>query len=95
MNTINVKKMGLAFGLTAALLYLGCAILMATVGHTATVNYFNTLFHGINVSSIVRMDMPLWEAAFGITQAFILFWLVGACVAGIYNFFNRSIQDAY
>lgn len=95
MNTINVRKMGLAFGFTAALLYLGCMILMATVGHAATVKFFNTLFHGANVSSIVRMDVLLWEAAIGLTQTFILFWLVGACIGAIYNFFNRSTQDAY
>ena len=85
MNNIHVKKMAIAFGLTGALLYLGCIVLMATVGSNATINFFNNLFHGIDVSSIIRTKMPLWEAAFGIVQTFLLSWLTGACIAGIYN----------
>lgn len=92
---INVKKLGLAFGLTAALLYIGCIILMATVGHNATVNFFNNIFHGVDFSSVIRMDVPLWEAAFGLVQTFILFWLTGACLGAIYKFLNRSNQSAY
>ena len=85
MNNINVKKMGMAFGLTGALLYTGCIVLMATAGSSASVNFFNNLLHGIDVSSIVRTKMPLWEAAFGIVQTFLVFWLAGACIAAIYN----------
>lgn len=85
MNHINVKKFGLAFGLTGALLYMGCMILMVTVGHGGTVKFFNSLLHGLDVSSIVRMDVPLWEAGIGIVETFILCWLIGACIAGFYN----------
>lgn len=82
---INVKKFGFAVGLTAALLYLGCVIVMATVGHDGTVKFFNSLLHGLDISSIVRMNIPLWEAFVGIAETFILGWLVGACIAAIYN----------
>ena len=58
-TTINVKKFGFATRLTGALLYLGCAIVMATVGHDSTVKFFNSLLHGLDVSTIVRMDVPL------------------------------------
>jgi len=85
MNRINIKKFGLAFGLTGALLYMGCIILMATVGHAGTVKFFNSLLHGLDVSSVIRMDVPLWEAGIGIVETFILGWLVGACIAGFYN----------
>lgn len=85
MNTINVKKFGLACGLTGVLLYIGCIVLMLTVGHDGTVTFFNSLFHGLDVSSIVRMNVPWWEALLGIVETFILAWLVGACVAGFYN----------
>lgn len=85
MNHINIKKMGLAFGLTGTLLYLGCMILMLTMGHNGTVKFFNSLLHGLDVSSIIRMDVPLWEAGLGIIEIFILGWLVGACTAGFYN----------
>lgn len=82
---INVKKFGLAVGLTGALLYLGCAVVMATVGYDGTVKFFNSLLHGLDVSSIVRTDVPLWEAGVGIIETFILGWLIGACIAAIYN----------
>ncbi|MBD98777.1 MAG: hypothetical protein CMO34_02955 [Verrucomicrobia bacterium] len=86
MNTpINVRKFGLAFGLTAALLYAGCMLLMITVGHSGTVDFFNSLLHGLDVSSIIRMNVPLWEAGIGIVQTFIIGWLIGACIAGFYN----------
>jgi len=85
MKGINVKKFGLAFGLTGILLYLGCIVLMVTVGHTGTITFFNSVLHGLDVTSIVRMDVPWWEAVIGIIETFILTWLIGACVAGFYN----------
>lgn len=85
MNHINIKRLGLASGLTGALLYLGCILLMATVGHSGTVKFFNSLLHGLDVSSIIRMDVPFWEAGIGIIEIFILGWLIGACIAGFYN----------
>lgn len=85
MNTINVRKFGLACGLTGILLYLGCIVLMVTVGHNGTITFFNSLLHGLDVTSIVRMDIPWWEAVIGMVETFILAWLIGACVAGIYN----------
>lgn len=90
MNQINVKKFGLALGLTGALLYLGCMVLMLTVGHEGTVKFFNSLLHGLDVSSIIRMDVPLWEACIGIVQTFVLGWLIGACVAAFYNAFTNK-----
>ena len=85
MKRINVKQLGLAFGLTGALLYAGCAVLMITVGHQGTVAFFNSILHGLDVTSVIRMDVPLWEAGLGLIEIFILGWLVGACVAGFYN----------
>lgn len=86
-TTINIKKFGFATGLTGALLYLGCIVVMATVGHNGTVKFFNSLIHGLDVSTIVRMDVPLWEAGAGIVETFVLGWLIGACIAGFYNAF--------
>ncbi len=86
MNTgINVKKFGLACGITGALLYSGCILLMLTVGRDGTIAFFNSLLHGIDVSSVIRMNIPLREALMGIVETFILGWLTGACVAAIYN----------
>ncbi len=91
MQKLNVKKLGLATGLTGALLYLGCMILMITVGHDGTVKFFNNLLHGLDVSSVIRMDIPLWEAGIGLVETFILGWLIGACIALIYNATSKKI----
>jgi hypothetical protein len=85
MKTINLKKFGLAFGITGALLYLGCVLVMLTVGREGTVLFFNSLLHGLDTSSIVRMQIPWWEALTGVAEVFIISWLVGACIAAIYN----------
>lgn len=83
---LNVKKLGFATGITGALLYLGCMVVMFTVGHEGSVKFFNSLLHGLDVSTIMRMNIPLWEAGLGIIQTFILGWLIGACIALLYNF---------
>ncbi|MCM4169797.1 hypothetical protein KCTC52924_03574 [Arenibacter antarcticus] len=85
MNRINVKKFGFAFGLTGALIYLGCMIVMTTTGQAGTILFFNSLLHGLDATSIIRMDVPILEAFFGIIQTFILGWLIGACIAAFYN----------
>jgi 2TM family of unknown function (DUF5676) len=85
MNHINVKKFGFAIGATGGLLYLGCMLVMFIAGHDGTVRFFNSLLHGLDVSSIVRMDMAISEALIGIIETFILGWLIGACIAAIYN----------
>jgi hypothetical protein len=85
MYRLNVKKFGFALGLTVALIYLGCMIVMATAGQEGTIIFFNSLVHGLDTSNIIRMDVPLLEAFFGIVQTFILGWLIGACIAAFYN----------
>lgn len=85
MNTLSIKKLGFAFGSTGALLYLGCIILMVTVGQEGTVAFFNTLLHGLDTSTIIRMDIPWWQGVLGFIQIFILGWLSGALIAAIYN----------
>ena len=85
MNYINIKKLGFAFGLTGALLYFGCAMVMFVLGHDATVKFFNNLLHGLDVTSIIRLNISPVEELIGIMQTFILCWLIGACIAAIYN----------
>jgi hypothetical protein len=85
MDHINIKKFGFAFGITGALLYFGCALLMLLLGHDSTVKFFNTLLHGLDVSSIIRMNISAIEVLLGLIQTFILSWLIGACIAAIYN----------
>lgn len=85
MYRLNVKKLGFSFGITASILYLGCMIVMMTAGKEGTISFFNSLLHGLDVSNIIRMDVPILEALLGIVQTFILGWLIGACIAAFYN----------
>ena len=91
MNLINIRKLGFAFGITGALLYFGCAVVMLVLGHDSTIKFFNSLLHGLDVTSIIRMEVPLVEVLTGLVQTFIISWLIGACIAGIYNIsFNKK-----
>lgn len=63
---------------------------MTTVGYNGAVKFFNSLLHGLDTASIVRMDVPLWEAVLGILQTFVLSWLIGACIAAVYNAFDHK-----
>jgi uncharacterized protein DUF5676 len=85
MNTLNIKKLSLAFGITGAGLYFGCVVLMFLAGTNGTIKIFNSLLHGLDVSSIIRMNIPLWETGIGLILTFILWGLAGACVAIVYN----------
>ncbi len=85
MMLIDIKRFGLAWALTFSLLYLGCVYLMSILGNEGSVVFFNSLMHGIDIRPILRMDMPLSEMATGFASIFIMGWLVGATIAGIYN----------
>jgi ABC-type antimicrobial peptide transport system permease subunit len=93
MQHINIKKFALAWGVAGVVLYLGCIILMATVGHEGTILFFNSLLHGLDTSTIIRMDVPWTEALIGLVEMFILGWLFGALIAAVYNIsFNKKHQ---
>tara|TARA_R110000868_G_scaffold246609_4_gene503207 strand:+ start:492 stop:767 length:276 start_codon:yes stop_codon:yes gene_type:complete len=85
MYRLNIKKLGFAFGLTGALIYLGCMIVMMTAGQEGSIAFFNSLLHGLDTTNIIRMDVSMLEAFFGVIQTFILWWLIGASIAGFYN----------
>ena len=93
MNHINIKRFALALGVTGALLYLGCALLMFILGHDNSVTFFNILFHGLDVSSLVRKETLPLEEVLGLGLTFILSWLSGACIAFVYNFLLKRNQN--
>lgn len=86
METINIQRFGAALGITSALLYLGCVFVMWTVGKETSILFFNSLMHGIDITSIIRTEISWWEIAMGLVGIFILGWLTGATIASIYNF---------
>jgi len=86
MTNIDAAKFGLARGFTFALIYVGCVLVMWTAGKAGAILFFNSLMHGLDLSSIIRMDMPWWEMVMGVIEVFILGWLTGVTMASIYNF---------
>ena len=85
MEAINIRRCGLAWGITSALLYLGCVFVMWSVGREGSILFFNSLLHGIDVTTILRTDRPWWGMAMGLVEIFIVGWLTGATIATIYN----------
>jgi hypothetical protein len=53
--TINPRSLGLAFGLTATVFYIGCVITLAATPHDKAIIFFNSLFHGVDVTSILKL----------------------------------------
>jgi len=83
---IKVRNFGFAAGATAALLYVGCYLSVLLAGTDHAVRFFNNLFHGVDFSAIIRTDdVGTLNAILGLLQVFVMGWLVGACLAGIYN----------
>lgn len=85
MEKLSIKRFGMAVGSAGAILYLGCILLTLTVGREGTIWFFNSLLHGLDTTSIIRMNVPVWQALLGIVQTFILGWLIGAFMASVYN----------
>jgi hypothetical protein len=87
---LHPKYLGLSFGVTGVLFYLGCMLTMATVPHDKAVVFFNSLLHGIDVGPILKTSMPVSQVAMGLVTTFILGWFAGVLIAGIYNLSHRS-----
>jgi len=82
---INPKYLGLAFGATGVVFYLGCMLTMATVSQDKAVVFFNSLLHGLDVGPILKASVPASQVALGLVTIFILCWFAGVLIAGIYN----------
>ncbi len=82
---LSPKYLGLSFGATGVVFYLGCMLTMATVSHDAAVVFFNSLLHGLDVRLILKTSVPVSQAALGLVTIFILCWFAGVLIAGIYN----------
>jgi hypothetical protein len=58
---------------------------MAAVPREVAIRFFNSLTHGVDWGPIMRFEMPWYEMLIGMTEVFILGWLVGATIAALYN----------
>ncbi|WP_391503320.1 DUF5676 family membrane protein [Botrimarina mediterranea] len=63
---------------------------MLSVPQDVAIRFFNSLMHGVDVTTIMRWDMPWWETVLGVVDIFALGWLFGALIAGCYNCCEKS-----
>jgi hypothetical protein len=89
-TTINPKGLGFAFGMTATVFYVGCVITLAATPRDKAIIFFNSLLHGVDVTSILRTSMPISQMVFGVITTFILAWFAGAMTAVFYNLWVRE-----
>ncbi len=82
---LNPRCMGLAFGATGLVFYLGCMLTMATLPRESAVTVFNSLLHGLDVEPILKTSVPPAQVVLGLVTTFILGWFAGVLIAGIYN----------
>lgn len=88
MENINIKRFGIASGITGATLYLACIIIMALLGSDLLINIANLLFHGIDFTEIIRMNISILESLLGIVVSFVFWGIIGFFLAYIYNKIN-------
>lgn len=85
MQTINSNRLGLALGLTGVILYLACMCLMLIAGKDGTIWFFNSILHGLDVSSVSRMNVLFSQSIAGIILTFGLGWITGFLIGTFYN----------
>lgn len=90
MNPLNGKRLGFALGTSFALVYLASIFIMHTVPREEAMWFFNSIAHGVDVTSILRWEMPLSEMVVGFFEVFILGWLFGSAIAILYNLGSKT-----
>lgn len=85
MEKLNQKKFAIASGVTSVVIYLGCFLIMSVIGKDSLVKLSNLLFHGMDFSNIIRMNIPIGETLLGAFVSFIFWGLIGYLLSFIYN----------
>lgn len=93
MRALSTTRLGFALATAFALSYLACAFVMMTVPKDVAINFFNSVMHGVDVTPIMRWEMPWWEMIVGLLEIFILGWLFGAIIAVFYNLGFKSKRE--
>ena len=97
MGAINIKRMGLASGLTLVVLRVGCIILFSVVSREQAIAFLKTLLCGVDVSPLLATGMSAHDVIYGLIQIFVLGWLAGTLLTSIYNLqigcSNRNAED--
>lgn len=85
MEKLNQKKFAIASGLASVVVYLGCFLIMTILGKDSLIKLSNLLFHGMDFSNIIRMNIPIGETLLGAVISFVFWGFVGYVLSFIYN----------
>ena len=58
---------------------------MELVSRETFVLLANSLCHGMDMGSVIRMDIPWWESALGMAEVFLICLIFGYITAVLYN----------
>ena len=85
MKKLNQNNFAFSSGLTSVVVYLGCFLIMTVLGKDSLVKLSNLLFHGMDFSNIIRMNIPIGETLLGAVTSVIFWGIIGYVLALVYN----------
>lgn len=88
MKQLNAKRFGFASGLTSVTIYIACFLVMLILGKDGLVKLSNLLFHGMDFTGIIRLDIPIVETLLGLVLSFLFWGVTGYLLALSYNRIN-------
>jgi len=83
-NKLSPNLVAWSLAAVAGIANVACAILF-TAAPEQTLNFFNGLFHGIDLTGIVRIDIILGSMVLGFFETVISAFILGWLFATIYN----------
>ena len=84
-SPFSPPRIGFALGATWALVYLGCALMLAVLTREQAVSFANSLVHGMDWGPIARWDRSWPDTLMSVFCGLVVGWLAGAAFASIYN----------
>ncbi|MBI2100981.1 hypothetical protein HYT53_00025 [Candidatus Woesearchaeota archaeon] len=91
MEKLNQSAIGLAVGITTALVYAICLIFVAVFPLETVIAIGNYFVHGIDISSIAAKNITLAKSVIGLVVVSISSAITGYVFALIYNWIGEKL----
>ena len=85
MSKVKTKKFAIASGLTGVIVYISCFLLMSFLPKEILIKLANLIFHGVDFSNDLRMNISITETLIGVLVSFFLWGIIGMILSSIYN----------
>ena len=93
MEKLNPHVLALSLGITAAVLYLICLVLVAVTPMPLVVTFVNSLQHSIDVSGLITASkISISGILTGIFGWFIISAITGYIFAYVFNMINNKLK---